>query len=494
MDRKIAVRLFQISCFSIHYSLILLLFTVLCFSENAQAEDNDLMQVYYDFSTDPGWEGRNNLPKPEDGQSKKQDFGYQQTNHAGGKTGEIGGCIYRSLRPASYLKPIPTRSLNDHLHASGKFSVPQSHGGSGALIGWFHHTSRGWRTPNSLAFRIDGESNEFRVFFEYGTQTWKTGGGETFEGPYQTTTTPMHKADGSPHTWTLDYDPAGAGGTGEITFTLDGKTYKAPLAAGHKAEGAKFDRFGIMNQQISGDKISIYIDDLTVDGESEDFSNDPGWVSIDSHIAFDDFANRPIHDFGYRNTNHAGGKPGEIGGLVWRIESMLPERALYYGTPSGYLSLDDNLKASGKVCLQAAAADSGILVGWFNELTPIGNPPQNFLGIFIEGPSRVGHYFRPVYGTSEDLKGGIDSGPVIRPDGNSHDWTFEYFTDANGGNGSIMVTLDGESIALNLQPGARKGNAAFTRFGMLSWQRGGHFVDIYFDDISFTARKTEKER
>ncbi len=445
-------------------------------------------RVREDFSRDPGWEGRRNVADPSACVVKVQDFGFSATRHAGGEPGEIGGRVCRSPTPAVYAKKIPIRTLNDRLRARGKFSVTRSAGGSGVLIGWFNSASRGWRTPNSLAFRIDGEAGKFRVFFEYGTQTWKTGGGTTFEGRYQTTKTPMFLADGKPHTWSLDYNPGGADGAGEITFTLDGKVYKAALKPGHKTEGAVFDRFGIMNVQISGDCITPWLDDLAIDGAREDFSADPGWEGRGNRIRFEERVVRPHHDFGHRKTSHAGGKPGEVGGVMWRIESTRPQNAGYYGAPIGPLSLDWELSASGKVCLRAASSDSGILVGWFNSLTYIGAPPPNFLGIFIEGPSRIGHYVRPAYGTSDDVKGVMGSGPIIRPDGKGHDWTLRYDPRANEGRGRIVMTLDGHSVSMDLKVEARKGNAAFDRFGFVSWHRGGHFVEIYFDDIAYTAR------
>lgn len=450
--------------------------------------------VSEDFSRDPGWQGSRNAPDPSVGVTKVQDFGFSMTRHAGGQPGEIGGTVWRSLTPASYAKPIPRRTLNDRLSAGGRFSVTRAEGGSGVLIGWFNSGSRGWRTPNSLVFRIDGEGGKFRVFFEYGTQTWKTGGGQTFEGPYQTTRTPMLPADDTPHRWSLDYDPAGAGGRGEIAFTLDGQTYKAVLEPGHKAEGAVFDRFGIMNVQISGDCLTVWLDDLTINGVKADFASDPQWEGKGHRITFKDHALRPHHDFGYRTTAHAGGKPGEIGGVVWRIESTRPQDAFVYGTPVGPLSLNDELKACGKLCLCAASADSAILLGWFNSLTHIGAPPANFVGILIEGPSRIGHYVRPVYGTSEDQKAIQDTGPIIRPDGKPHSWTVHYSPQGNQGRGRISATLDGQPVVLDLPEGARKGNAAFDRFGFLSWHRGGHFVEMYFDDVSYTARPSTRNK
>ena len=119
---------------------------------------------------------------------------------------------------------------------------------------------------------------------------------------------------------------------------------------------------------------------------------------------------------------------------------------------------------------------------WFIVLT--------LLGIFIEGPSRIGHYIRPAYNTSNDIKAIMTSGPVVRPDGKPHNWTFHYDPKGNDGHGRITMTFDDESVSMDLKAGARNGNAAFDRFGFVSWHRGGHYVELYFDDISYTARHT----
>lgn len=449
--------------------------------------------VLEDFSSDPRWEGRNNLPTSDAGVDKTQDFGWTDTHYAGGAAeGEIGGTVWRSLQPSYYALPIGPKTLDDTLHASGSFAVTHSEGGSGLLIGWFNSASRGWRTPNSLAFRIDGESNAYRVFFEYGTRHWKTGGGQTFEGPYQTTTTPMPKADGARHTWELTYDPEGSEGRGEIVFVLDGIAYRAALEPGHKEDGAVFDCFGMFNQQIAGDRMTVYLDDVRVDGASYGFDADPGWEGVNNRMAFRDTARRPIHNFGYRSSNIAGGEPGEIGGLVWRIESTRPQDSAYYATPIETINLNRRLHARGKVAMTVGAADSAVLIGWFNSYTFIGAPPMNFLGIMVEGPSRIGHYFRPAYSSSDGIGGVLGDGPLIRPDGASHGWSFEYNPEA--GAGQIAVTLDDETVTMDLTPAVRKGGAAFDRFGILTWERGGNCIEIYFDNLEFTGEPKQDAR
>lgn len=445
-------------------------------------------QRHADFGTDPRWEGYRNRLLPAPLPRTRQDFGYRSSNQARGeKSGEIGGYIQRSLTPASYAKPIPTRTLNDKLTASGRFAVTRDESNSGVLFGWFHENSRGWRTPNSLAFRLDGNGGKYWVFFEYGTRNWLTGGGVTFEGEqYQTTKTKPFPADGTSHEWSLTYDPEGQNGLGQITFKLDGQSYAANLAPGHKVDGATFNRFGIWNQHTSGSGMEAWFDDVVIDGEREDFGRDPGWIGSGNAIEFDERAIRPKHDFGYSQTQHAGGDLGEIGGLIWRDEATA-----YYGDRVGPLTLTNELYASGKLSFNAAGSDSAVYIGWFNsasktnKTTPEHREPQrDLLAILIEGPSRVGHYFRPAYRTRDGTGRLKETGPLIKPEGRVHTWSIRYRPE---GAGQIVVTFDDTVQELALDPQHKAKGAIFDRFGLFNVQAGGHHVEVYLDDLSYTA-------
>jgi hypothetical protein len=137
----------------------------------------------------------------------------------------------------------------------------------------------------------------------------------------------MFPADGTPHVWTFDYDPVGAGDLAEMTFKLDGKAYTATLNKGHKAEGAIFKRFGIMNVQNSGGSMTAWIDDVEIDGVREEFSTDPAWEGTGNRTRFNDCDIRPFHIFWCRRSSFAGDEPGEVGGLMWRVEATRPQEA-----------------------------------------------------------------------------------------------------------------------------------------------------------------------
>jgi len=282
-------------------------------------------RVFEDFATDPKWESYRSRLLPNPLPVTRQDFGWRDTRHADGTRGEIAGWIQRSRTPASLARIIATRTLNDRLSASGKFSVTRDDSSSGVLFGWFHESSRGWRTPNSLVFRLDGNGGKYWVFYEYGTRHWLTGGAGCFEGDrYQTTPTKPFRADGTTHTWSLDYDPSGANGNGLMTFVLDGQTYPLALAPGHKADGAEFNRFGVMNVQTTGSGMEVSFRDLKLDDQPIDLSGDAGWEARGNKVEFQDRHIRPFHDFGWSPANRTGSR-GEIGGIIWR-----DERPAYY--------------------------------------------------------------------------------------------------------------------------------------------------------------------
>jgi hypothetical protein len=442
-----------------------------------------------DFTNDPKWDSFRNRLVPQRPRITKQDFGYRTTNRAGGKkAGEIGGRVQRSTTPATYAMPIKEITLNDRITASGRFSVTFDDNGNGVLLGFFNSKlSRGWRTNHSLALRLDGNGSKYWVFYEYGTRNWLTGGAGCFEGEaYQKTPTKPFPSDGTCHDWSLNYDPDGDGGNGLMTFVLDGKSYELKFAPGHRKDGATFDRFGIWNHQTTGGTIEAYFDDMVVNGQEYNFDEDPKWEGRGNQIEFADRVLRPLQDFGYSaSSSNAGGKGGEIGGVIWRGAGPA-----FYADRVGPLSLEDELFASGTIAFTGAGSDSGAYIGFFDAASkkandkPDGREPQaNALGILIEGPSRIGHYFRPAYGASNGEGIIADSGPIIRPDGQMHRWTMHY---SPKGNGRITVTLDDQTTHLDLKEGHRKAGARFDRFGLFNLAVSGHYVTVWLDDLSYT--------
>ncbi|MBX3436839.1 MAG: hypothetical protein KF861_05050 [Planctomycetaceae bacterium] len=466
-------------------------FAILFVAAVALAGD-DAGVTHWSFDVDPQWDGFRNRLLPESLPTVRQDFGYRHSNFAGGRSaGEIGGTVQRTTTPARYSLPIVERSLNDRLSASGTFAVTRAAGGSGVMFGWFNEDSKGWRTSNSLAFRLDGNSGKYWVFYEYGTRNRRTGGDGAFEGDrYQTTPTRPFAADGTPHHWSLDYEPLVNDGPGLVTFRIDDRVYELPVPAEHRADGGVFNRFGIWNVETGGDQMEVYFDDIVVDGQRLTFDEDPAWLGEGNVAQFEERIIRPHHNYGFSPTQHAGGDAGEIGGILFR-----DEQPSYFGVDVGRLTLEQPFRASGKVALRSAGADSGVVLGWFNaaakrnKTTPEYDARQtDYLGVMIEGPSRVGHYFRAAYSSSTGTGGAPLADPlsrrerpVILPDGRSHEWAIEYRPDV--GAGRIVVTFDGKDHLLDLTQRDREAGATFDRFGLFNIQAGGHHVELYLDDL-----------
>jgi len=435
------------------------------------------------FERDPGWISFRSRLVPNPAPFTTQQFG--ATPDRG--PGAFGGKVQRSLKPARFGRVIPTANMDQRLEAEGTFRVVAAEGGSGALVGWYRHDSAGWRTPNSLAFRVDGNGGKFWVFFEYGTRHWLTGGGGCFSGEaYQTTRTPPLLADGKPHVWKLVYEPKPAGDA-ELSFTLDGTRYPIPVSREHRLDGADFDRFGIFNQMTSGGSLEMYVSEMKVNGAAVT-PREGRWEGDGNNVRYEDRAGRPLHDFGFSPTGFAGGgggSPGEIGGLVWRDEAPA-----YYAAAMPALSLDQPMKASGRLVFRAAGSDSGVALGWFDSATKEAKrsadheqPQKNLLALVLEGPSRIGHYLRPIL-RSADGNGTLeDRGPVLRPDGLRHTWSMAYDPNGAAGRGLLTWSLDDNRFEWALPEQARARGARFDRFGWSNLQSGGTFVEVYLDDL-----------
>src|SRR2546426_7322439 len=247
----------------------------------------------------------------------------------------------------------------------------------------------------------------------------------------------------------------------------------------------------------------IWLDNVTVTGVSHPFDSDPGWDERNNRNTYITFNVRPRFDFGYSpGSNFAGGQSGgEIGGQTFRGDSRLEfngKRMAYYGARlSDTLSLNQALHAEGKVGFHRGVSDSTTLIGFFHSDDSMRSnnsqdsaTPENFVGAAIEGPSAEGFYLYPTYGVDQEgvrASGGrgTPTPPWIYPNGESRDWTLDYYPDGNGGTGSITVTLDGQAVTLNLDSGHKQIGAHFNRFGIITTHIDGSGQTVYFDDLTY---------
>ena len=82
-----------------------------------------------------------------------------------------------------------------------------------------------------------------------------------------------------------------------------------------------------------------------------------------------------------------------------------------------------------------------------------------------------------------------ETGPVLHPDGKVHRWTMYYDPNGADGKGQIHLTLDDEKLTIDLRPDTRKRGATFDRFGIFNVQEGGHYVEVYLDDLEYTSKR-----
>jgi hypothetical protein len=465
------------------------------------------------FDRDPGWEGHNNRVVPAEVPIVTQDFGFSATNNAGKAKGEMGGTVTRASEPAFYGDKIGPRTLDDKLSASGSFAITKTTPGGGVFFGFFRaeQPGAGGRPTGSLGLHLDSEHSGGRLAVRLITGQNQSCG--TFITPFipgKFRPTPIRN-DGTRYHWTLNYDPQANDGKGRFTFTLRSEGHKpgelekpdmpethrqeararfpsttsfaVDLPEGYRKQVTTFDHFGLMNMMKAGGQMTIHFDDLIYEGRTQDFANDPKWDASRNRLKYKASDVGGAHNFGFSNTNHAGGKGGEIGGTFWRSGKYA-----YYADKVGPLSFDERLEASGKVVLQVGAPDADMFLGWFNSKDTETEPTKagNFLGVHVGGPTRVGHYFQPAFTTAKGTYGAATTGPVLSP-GKAYDWSLLYDPNAENGLGSIRVTLGQESVTHVMKKGIKSEGARFDRFGLFTSTIGGQVVKIYLDNLKYTS-------
>ena len=58
----------------------------------------------------------------------------------------------------------------------------------------------------------------------------------------------------------------------------------------------------------------------------------------------------------------------------------------------------------------------------------------------------------------------------------------------HGGRGRITVNFDKSTHHLDLMAGERTENATLDRFGFFNLQAGGHHVEVYIDDLTYSQK------
>ena len=134
--------------------------------------------------------------------------------------------------------------------------------------------------------------------------------------------------------------PDAGRGHGRVTLRFDEETpYVIWFDEKIRRAPAAFDRFGLFNIARFGTRVEMYLGDLTVNGVKLDLSQDPRWEGSNNASRYTEPNFHAMHSYGWSQTNWAGEKPGEIGGLFWRTEPQDP-LCSYYGDDVGELTLE----------------------------------------------------------------------------------------------------------------------------------------------------------
>lgn len=292
--------------------------------------------------------------------------------------------------------------------------------------------------------------------------------------------------------------PDAGKGHGRVTLQFDEETpYVIWFDEKIRSAPAEFDRFGLFNIARFGTRVEMYLGDLAVNDQKIDLAQDPRWEGRNNASRYTEPRFHAMHSYGWSQTNWAGEKPGELGGLFWRTEPPDP-LCSYYGDDVGKLTLDDPISFSGTICFVDGMTDAAAFFGYFNhenqvqKLDPARSdafaPAASSMGITIADSSAVGYYFTP-HVTARSRHGVQKNCEVFLPDRRRRRFRFDYDPNGNGRRGRATVTLDDRAYILDLTPEQRKSGALFTRFGLANVRSGGHSVEFYLDDVSYTARR-----
>jgi hypothetical protein len=298
---------------------------------------------------------------------------------------------------------------------------------------------------------------------------------------------------GSYHLWDIERERDRV--KGRITFKFgDYDPVSYFMIEDHQDHPADIDRFGVYNMQMYHGSMKFYLSDLTVNGEKIDLSQDPYWDGRGNRVTFIERDFHARQNFGYSQTNWAGNNPGEIGGRFYGTEVKDPSHG-FYADDVGKLTLEDPVEFSGMVCFTEGAVDGRMLVGYFNRKEKLadiegeykGNPPHQFLGIEVMDQTRIGYSFTAVVSPRQNIST-ENRGPNFIPDRIKRPFVFKYEPDA-GEAGRITVTLGEDIFTTDLTKEQRRVGSVFDRFGILNPRKGGKYVDVYFDDLTYDVRR-----
>jgi hypothetical protein len=230
------------------------------------------------------------------------------------------------------------------------------------------------------------------------------------------------------------------------------------------------------------------------------FDKDPGWEGRNNRSPTP--AKRVIQqNFGFSRTANAGGKAGEIGGLI----TAAAEPA-WYARKIDTKTFDDTLTASGR--LFCKGRQFHVLIGFFNSRSVNEWRTPSTISLRLLGRGDV-FYAYVEYATSRWRAGGDTPGgfATVRDretgrmqlrgfkTGAAHEWSLRYDPKGNKGGGAVTVTLAGETAVCHLSKGHRADEATFDRFGVTPVLKSADDAgEVWLDDVTVNGTKDNFDR
>ncbi len=188
------------------------------------------------------------------------------------------------------------------------------------------------------------------------------------------------------------------------------------------------------------------------------------------------------NNFGFSDTNNAGGDPGELGGTVARSDVLRFVADVTIGT----LTTNDELKMSGQFMLNNINFDGEFHFGYFN--TESGSD----LGFrFHEPGSGSGDSFRLQIDGGGDQTGKSD--PPHAPTNQVVNFNLTFAPSGNGdGSGTLSGQIGGEDVTLDVGANEDVYNAFGLQVGFVNSSRADK-ADVYFDNLEYTIAELAPE-
>jgi hypothetical protein len=516
-----------------------------------------LVQIHQDFSADPHWEAYHNRVVAENPPTKKQDFGWSGNGRIGGtiwvsrtpawyampigrplsfkdsfsasgriSLRSIGGSAYFGFFNSTRQEWRPWSSIAIRLADSKRGAALAGNKTPGAQL-WVDYMSATWKAGYMVLddfVPADGSAHAWKFAYDADARPdahWPDASlaklfrdrSRLAEDEIVATLGPgirMSLAKARDQ-GLLEYDPRHDKSfwelkrdldrvRGRVMFQLD----DAPpvyyfLDPGVRDEPTVLDRFGIFNYQIpEGSASEFYLSDLVVNGQPIAPERDPNWQGVGNRVSFVERDFHPGHNFGFSQTNWAGGeRMGEVGGLFWRNEPVDPYHG-FYADDVGELTLDDAISVSGTIAFVNGGTDASMMFGYFNRADRLASPKVPdaekksklpMLGIRLADQTSDGYRFQPFVNTPAGSAN--KNGPQFVPDRRPRKFSFDYDPTANDGVGRIVSRLDDKETVVNLKRDMRNSGVRFDRFGLLTVRSGGKYVEVYLDDLTYTARRAK---